>query len=193
MSWPTDDLATASLESGAARPDRSAFLTLFRRVKEIIAARAAANGVAPLDGASKVPAANLPRSEADGVAALDAASRVPRAQLPADVAYLDGSGLLPRANLPSASRSREGIVRLGDVGRVKSVEVTRSTTGAGETVHDVTLGASISPAGVLTLSLVVMLHDDPSDRALDPPPPPPPPPPPRPPRPPPPPPPSQLP
>jgi len=63
-----------------------------------------ANGVAPLDGSSKVPTANLPVNVANGVAGLDGTSKIPVAYLPTNVpngvAGLDGSGDIPTSLLP---------------------------------------------------------------------------------------------
>ena len=60
MPWPTDDLSTAGVDSGADRPPRAEFFKLFQRVKTIIAGRGSADGVASLDGAGRVPSAQLP-------------------------------------------------------------------------------------------------------------------------------------
>ena len=82
MPWPTDDLSTSGVDSGADRPPRAEFFKLFQRVKTIIAGRGSADGVASLDGRRRVPDAELGRGIAGGVAALDGAGRVPSAQLP---------------------------------------------------------------------------------------------------------------
>ena len=89
MPWPTDDLSTAGVDSGADRPPRAEFFKLFQRVKTMIAARGAIDGVARLDGRRRVPDAELGRGVANGVAALDGAGIVPAAQLPPPPAIPD--------------------------------------------------------------------------------------------------------
>lgn len=63
-----------------------------------------ANGIAPLDGSSKVPVANLPVNTANGVAGLDGSLKIPVGYLPTNVpngvAGLDGSGDIPSSLLP---------------------------------------------------------------------------------------------
>ena len=63
----------------------------------------AASGVAPLDGARKVPVANLPTGDRNGIAPLDGARKVPVANLPRGdnngIAPLDASGKVPAANI----------------------------------------------------------------------------------------------
>lgn len=80
--------------------------------------RGAANGVAPLDGDSKVPTAYLPNSvvytdlggkigvsslptDANGVALLDSSGIVPMANLSEDIVVIDGTGKIPVGQLPS--------------------------------------------------------------------------------------------
>lgn len=65
MTWPTDDIDTTSLDSDTERPDRGAFRTLFTRVKEMIAARGRAGGVASLDDDGHLPAAQLDTASAE--------------------------------------------------------------------------------------------------------------------------------
>jgi hypothetical protein len=63
-----------------------------------------ANGVAPLDGTTKVPVANLPVNIAGGIAGLDGSLKIPVGYLPTNapngVAGLDGSGDIPSSLLP---------------------------------------------------------------------------------------------
>ena len=82
MPWPTDDLSTSGVDSGADRRPRAEFFKLFQRVKTIIAGRGTVDGVASLDSRRRVPDAELGRGVAGGVASLDGAGRVPGAQLP---------------------------------------------------------------------------------------------------------------
>lgn len=89
MPWPTDDLSTTGVDSGADRPPRAEFFKLFQRVKTIIAARGDIDGVARLDGRRRVPDAELGRGVANGVAALDGSGIVPAAQLPPPTAVPD--------------------------------------------------------------------------------------------------------
>ena len=91
MAWPVDNITTESVDSNNDRPNRGHFFTLFSRVKSIIAARGAANGVASLDLDGKVPVGQLPdsvtrnqnlrRGEPNGVASLDANGDVPIGQI----------------------------------------------------------------------------------------------------------------
>lgn len=62
MAWPTDDISTTLLDQGAdsAASARAQILTVAQRVKDVIAGRNTANGIAPLDAGSKVPTANIP-------------------------------------------------------------------------------------------------------------------------------------
>lgn len=62
MAWPTDDLVTTDTDQGTDNPSiaRAMINTLLLRVKEIISARGAVNGVCDLDAASKVPVGRLP-------------------------------------------------------------------------------------------------------------------------------------
>ncbi len=65
MSWPTDDLSTGDLDAATDSP-ASARTTLKKAVdylKTIIAARGIANGIASLDGNTKVPYAQIPASD----------------------------------------------------------------------------------------------------------------------------------
>lgn len=117
-----------------------------------------AGGVAPLDGAGKVPAAHLPeltdyipmdqKGVAGGVAPLDSSGKVPAANLPAaqdsipltqkgaagGVATLDGSGQVPVAQLGGAVKSTEkgaasGVATLDAGGKVPSGQLPPIPSG----------------------------------------------------------------
>lgn len=95
MSWPTDNISTASVDSQADRPDRRAFLNLFRAVKAVIGAKGRANGLAELDGNRKIFVDQLRRNEAGGVAPLNSDRKVPVANLPGDIAGVPVGAILP--------------------------------------------------------------------------------------------------
>ncbi len=135
MPWPTDDIVTTSLDSNADKPNRSHFLTLFNRVKEMIASRATVNGVAPLDADSKVPAANLPRGDAGGVAPLDASSKVPVANLP----------IASQRPLASTNQAGGGVIPLD--GRITSIRLIKDGGTPGQHVD-----ASVTEDGQLVLT-----------------------------------------
>lgn len=82
--WPTGTVPTTNLDAGSDSPAaaRADLKTTVDKVNAMIDARGAANGVAGLDGTTKVPIAQLPAGSANGVAELDATGRVPEAQLP---------------------------------------------------------------------------------------------------------------
>ena len=111
MAWPVDDITTTSVDSNTDRPNRGHFFTLFRRVKELIAARGAAGGVAALDNTGKVPVAQLPdsalqgqnlgRGAPNGVASLDANGDVPIGQIPNGIARLAGPNLTGTPTAPT--------------------------------------------------------------------------------------------
>lgn len=62
MAWPGSPVPTTNLDAGSDSPAtaRSDILTAVQDVNSIIAARNAANGIAPLDADSLTPLANLP-------------------------------------------------------------------------------------------------------------------------------------
>ena len=111
----------------------------------------AANGVAGLDGSSKVPIAQLPSAVANGVASLDALGKVPSAQLNVGIANgiatLDGSGIVPTAQLPTGAVSPITIAKsadyttvAGDQGKVIFVTTGSSTDVAITLVSAATAG-----------------------------------------------------
>lgn len=63
MPWPNDDLDTSGTDQGTDTPPRVMFNTLITRVKELIAGRGTANGVASLDANTLVPEAQLPTAD----------------------------------------------------------------------------------------------------------------------------------
>ncbi len=95
MSWPTDNISTASVDSQADRPDRRAFLTVFRALKAVIGAKGRPNGLAELDGNRKIFVDQLRRNEAGGVAPLNSDRKVPVANLPGDIAGVPVGAILP--------------------------------------------------------------------------------------------------
>ncbi|MGE0289695.1 MAG: hypothetical protein AB7I42_25605, partial [Bradyrhizobium sp.] len=70
--WPTDDVTTTHLDSATDDPSqaRPEIYNAMLRVKDIIAARASASGIASLDSGSKVPIAQIPTGSG-GVQAYD--------------------------------------------------------------------------------------------------------------------------
>lgn len=64
MAWPNDDLNTSHLDADSDSPAlaRPMLERAIIRLKAVIAARGVRNGIASLDGAGKVPAAQLPDS-----------------------------------------------------------------------------------------------------------------------------------
>lgn len=76
----------------------------FNELAAVVGSVGEAGGVAPLDGTSKVPAANLPVGQSNGVAGLGADMKVAIGNLPTNVpngvAGLDGSGDIPSTLLP---------------------------------------------------------------------------------------------
>lgn len=66
MAWPTGSVSTANLDQGSDSPAqaRSDLKTLVDKVNDMIQARAAADGVASLDGSGKVPQGQLPLTKA---------------------------------------------------------------------------------------------------------------------------------
>jgi len=62
MAWPTDNITTAQLDAATDSPTqaRVELYTVALRVKDVIAGRNTASGVAPLDASSLLPLANIP-------------------------------------------------------------------------------------------------------------------------------------
>ena len=60
--WPTDNITTVNVDAPTDDPSqaRAEIYTTMQRVKDIIAARGSASGVASLDASSLVPLANIP-------------------------------------------------------------------------------------------------------------------------------------
>ena len=68
MSYPTNDITTTHLNSGAdsIAAARVELFTALTRLSELIDSRNTANGMAPLDANSQVPASNLPTTLTSG-------------------------------------------------------------------------------------------------------------------------------
>lgn len=91
--WPgTGNFNTTHVDSGGDSPAeaRPAIKAAMDDLATVIAGRGAANGVAPLNASSKVPASNLPRGDANGVAPLGSDARVPLASLPTAMPVCNG-------------------------------------------------------------------------------------------------------
>ena len=98
------------------------FFKVFQRLKAVLAARAAADGIASLGGNRRVPDDELGRAVASGVAGLDANAKVPTDQLPTGVANgvagLDANAKVPAEQLPQTAQWSPGdiIMRAAGVG-----------------------------------------------------------------------------
>lgn len=68
MSYPTNDITTTHLDSGSdsIAASRVELYTALTRLSELIDSRNTADGLAPLDTNSQVPAANLPTTLTSG-------------------------------------------------------------------------------------------------------------------------------
>ena len=68
MAYPTNDITTTHLNGGAdsIAAARVELFTALTRLSELIDSRNTANGMAPLDANSQVPAANLPTTLTSG-------------------------------------------------------------------------------------------------------------------------------
>lgn len=114
MPWPNDDLTTIDFESastaGAPSRARSMLYRLILRVKSIIAARGAVNGVCELNAAGKVPGTRISRGVAGGVASLGADGKVFAGQL---------NGLL----MTQAERGKLGGIEAGATGDQTAAQI----------------------------------------------------------------------
>lgn len=137
MTWPVDDIATGDLDAQTDTPPRAMFLRMAQRMKSMLGARGAANGVCDLDAAGRVPAARLGGANVAGAPVrLDSGSKVPAAQLPqaseaapgavefASAAEANALARLDRAvapgRIPRASGSQAGVVEIATGGEVEA-------------------------------------------------------------------------
>ncbi|MBL3601308.1 MAG: hypothetical protein JMN25_15825 [gamma proteobacterium endosymbiont of Lamellibrachia anaximandri] len=149
MGWPTDDLNTTDTDQGTDNPGlaRSMLNSLILKVKEIIAARGAIDGVADLDATGKVPMGRLLAGVASGLATLDGAGQVPTGQLPA-LNYAPDShvGAGGVAEHPAATTSVAGFLSAADKQKLDGI-----TPGATVGNEVVVLSGTIAHSGTISL------------------------------------------
>lgn len=100
--WPTDNITTTNLDSPTDDPSqaRAEIYTGLLRVKDVIAARGSASGVASLDATSKIPLAQLPTGSG-GVQSYDSDL--------AGVASLSANGIVARTGTGTFSTRALGV------------------------------------------------------------------------------------
>ncbi len=141
MAWPTDNIVTTNMDAPGDSPSsaRADIKNTMDKVKEVIAGRNTASGVAPLDASSLVPLVNLPNTLTGKDA--DSVDGVHLSGLTASVAelnYVDvtaaGTAQASKALVTDANNEIES---LGNVG----IGTTIYPWGSGQKAIDIGVGA----------------------------------------------------
>ncbi len=151
MAWPTDDLATDHFDAGADSPAdaRPVLKRVIDYLKAIIAALGVAGGICELNANAKVPDGRIGRGAADSVAPLDAAGKLPVTHLPD--ATTDAAGAVPLATDAEAEnasgtgvlQARQIALRAATTGRAGAAELAT----AAEALSGQDQTRAMTPAG----------------------------------------------
>lgn len=146
MTWPTDDLTVASLDSSTDDPSQAAaeLYRLLVRLNEMILSRGGAGGVCDTDGDNRIPMSRL-ITGANGLAVLNASGRVPASQIPTGAGapiLLDAAGRVPQAQEPFVCLDAPQLITSSPV------------AGSWQTVSFSTLQANAARAAWLNIELL---------------------------------------